>query len=294
MTRRTFLASAIGALSAEVGNRNSSKASSIPEKQNCIRWLVFYGTTADETILASYDIVILDAGFQGSISRIAAEGAQVCGYASLAEFRTSDPLLEFLDQEALLPENPDWPGTRRVDVRHPSWRSLILDRQIPAIASRGFTGCMFDTLDTPAYLELSDPVRYRGMREAAAELVDSIRIRWPEMMLIVNRGYALLPDLVQKIDAVIAESLLTRADLQTGGFAWVDSNEVETQLELLGPAARRCPRLPVLSLDYWEPNDAKTIEEIYRRERALGHHPYVATRLLDKILPEHAEQQSHT
>lgn len=264
-------------------------------KQKFIRWLVFYGTTADETILASYDIVILDFGFQGSISRIAAAGgARVCGYASLGEIRTSDPLLEFLDQEALLPENPDWPGTRRVDVRHPSWRSLVLDRQIPAIASRGFTGCMFDTLDTPPYLEHSDPARYRGMRDAAAELVDSIRMRWPEMMLIMNRGYALLPDLVQKIDAVIAESLLTAPDPETGRFAWVESHAVETQLALLGPALHRRPPLPILSLDYWDPNDPKTIEEIYRRERALAHHPYVATRLLDKIFPEHLEPESHT
>jgi hypothetical protein len=107
------------------------------------------------------------------------------------------------------------------------------------------------------------------------------------MMFIVNRGYALLPKLVQKIDAVVAESLLAAPDPQTGGFAWVDSREVKTQLALLSPAAHRRPPLPILSLDYWDPNDPRTIEEIYRRERELEHHPYVATRLLDKIVPEH-------
>jgi hypothetical protein len=145
---------------------------------------------------------------------------------------------------------------------------------------------MFDTLDTPPYLELLDPARYRGMRDAAIGLVDSIGARWPEMMLIMNRGYALLPDVVQKIDAIIAESLMTTPDRQTGGFAWVDSHQVELQLRLLDPAVGRRPPLPILSLDYWDPNDARTIAEIYRRERKLGHHPYVATRLLDQIVPE--------
>ena len=145
---------------------------------------------------------------------------------------------------------------------------------------------MFDTLDTPPYLELLDPARYHGMREAAIGLVDSIRARWPEMMLIMNRGYALLPDVIQKVDAVIAESLMTSPDRQTGGFAWVDSRQVELQLKLLYPAVCRRPPLPILSLDYWDPNDARTIAEIYRRERLLGHHPYVATRLLDQIVPE--------
>ena len=154
---------------------------------------------------------------------IARTGTKVCGYLSLGEIRTSDPFMEFLDPAALLPENPDWPGTRRVDIRHPSWRSLVLDRRIPSLASQGFTGVMLDTLDTPPYLELLDPARYHGMREAAIALVDAIRARWPETMLIMNRGYALLPDVVQKVDAVIAESLMTSPDRHTGGFAWVES-----------------------------------------------------------------------
>ena len=285
-TRRAFLAATAWLLSAATGKPNCSEASAFPTAENSIRWLVFYGVTAEEAILATYNIVVLDSGFQGSISLVAGAGTRVCGYLSLGEIRTSDPFLTFLDRAALLPENPDWPGTRRVDIRHDSWRSLVLDRRIPSLASQGFTGLMFDTLDTPPYLEQLDPARYHGMREAAIGLVDSIRARWPEMMLIMNRGYALLPDVVQKVDAVIAESLMTSPDRQTGGFAWVDPHQVELQLTLLNPAARRCPPLPILSLDYWDPDDAATIAEIYRRERELGHHPYVATRSLNQIVPE--------
>jgi polysaccharide biosynthesis protein PelA len=285
-TRRAFLAAAAGILSAATGRPSSSEASSFPVTRKSIRWLAFYGMTADESILAAYDIVVLDPAFQGSIGLVAGPDTQVCGYLSLGEIRTSDPSLAFLDPAALLPENPDWPGTRRVDVRHPSWRSLVLDWQIPFIASQGFTGLMFDALDTPPYLEQLDPVGYHGMREAAIGLVDSIRACWPAMMLIMNRGYALLPDLVQKVDAVIAESLMTSPDRRTGGYAWVDCRRVESQLALLNRAVCRRPQLPILSLDYWNPDDPRTIAEIYRRERELGHHPYVATRLLDQIMPE--------
>jgi hypothetical protein len=116
--------------------------------------------------------------------------------------------------------------------------------------------------------------------------VDTIRARWPGLTLIMNRGYALLPHVVENIDAVIAESLITFPDQQSGGFAWVDPRQMEQQLSLLRPAAQRRPPLPILSLDYWHPEDVKTIAEIYRRERDLGHHPYVATRLLDQIVPE--------
>jgi hypothetical protein len=145
---------------------------------------------------------------------------------------------------------------------------------------------MFDTLDTPPHLELLDPARYHGMGEAAVELVVAVRERWPDMMLIMNRGYALLPNLVDKVDAVVAESLMTSPDHKAGGFTWTNSLQLQLQLMLLKPAARRSRPLPILSLDYWDPYDGETIAEIYRRERELGHHPYVATRLLDQIVPE--------
>ena len=284
-TRRTFLKATAGLLSA-AGSLNRGGAAPLRPPARSIRWLVFYGERTDEAALATYDIVVLDPGFQGAISSVAGAGTRVCSYLSLGEIKSSDPFFDFIDRAALLEENPDWPGTRRVDVRHPSWHSLIFDRKIPSIAAKGFNGLMLDTLDTAPYLEQVDPGRYDGMRAAAIGLVATIRTRWPGMMLIMNRGYALLPDLVDKIDAVMAESLVTSPDARTGGFAWVDQQRVELELSLLTPAARRSPPLPILSLDYWFPDDSKTIAAIYRRERDLGHHPYVATRLLDRIIPE--------
>ena len=38
------------------------------------KWIAFYGQTADEQVLASYDVVILDPMFQGSISAIGEAG----------------------------------------------------------------------------------------------------------------------------------------------------------------------------------------------------------------------------
>jgi polysaccharide biosynthesis protein PelA len=284
--RRAFLAAVAGPLLAATAKADVSRTAPVPNAGKPIRWVAFYGANADEFDLATYDLVVLDAGYEGSISLVAEGGAKVCAYLSAGEIRETDPYLQYVDPDALLPENPNWPGTRRVDVRHPSWRSLILDREIPAIVAQGFTGLMLDNLDTPPYLETSDPARYRGMREAAVGLVASIRAQWPDMTIVMNRGYAMLPQLVEKIDAVIAESLLTSADPKTGECAWLDAGKIKAQLDLMRPATRRRPPMPILSLDYWDPSDRSTVAEIYRRERALGHHPYVSTLLLDRIIAE--------
>ena len=99
------------------------------------------------------------------------------------------------------------------------------------------------------------------------------------MLIVVNRAYAILPHLCPVVDAVLAESLLTSPD-PGGGFRWNSLSDVETQLALLMPAKEARPPLPVLSLDYWNPADVAGLREIYRRQRALGHRPYVATPLL--------------
>ena len=98
-TRRSFLAATAGLLSAATGSTDAGVSSTVG---NSIRWSAFYGVTADEAVLASYDIVVLDSGFEGSIGLIAGGGTRVCGYLSLGEIRISDPLLPMLDRAALL------------------------------------------------------------------------------------------------------------------------------------------------------------------------------------------------
>jgi uncharacterized protein (TIGR01370 family) len=250
-----------------------------------IKWITFYGEMADAQLLSSYDTVVLDPGFIGSIADVAQAGSRVCGYLSLGEIRSTNPFFTQVDSAALLNENSAWSGTFRVDVRHQSWKSLILDQIIPDIVLKGFTGLLLDTLDTPPYLEQIDPDRNRGMRQAAADLVQSIRASYPNLLIFINRGYALLPGVVAWIDGIVAESFLTTSNPGgNGSYKWNEDSEVSLQLSLAAPARYR--RLPTLSLDYWDPADLTTISEIYARERRLGHHPYVATRMLDSIIPE--------
>ena len=191
-----------------------------------------------------------------------------------------------LDPAALLEDNPAWPGTRRIDVRQQSWKDLVLGEMVPSLISQGFDGFLLDTLDTPPYLEELDPTRNRGMRQAAVDLVRAIRTAFPGMLVIVNRGYALLSSIIASIDYIVAESLLTRpGQQQPQNYLWNEPADVALQMALLVPAMHRQPVLPILSLDYWDPADTATISDIYVREQQLGHNPYVATRMLDTIVP---------
>ena len=244
-----------------------------------VTWIAFYGQTADEKVLATYDYVVLDPSFRGSLAAITSGGkARVCAYLSLGESRPTN----FFDEQihpALFVSG--WPD--RIDVRRDPWRALIIDRIIPALIAKGYTGLMFDTLDTPPYLETVDPRRCKGMRQAAIDLVVAIRQAYPNLLLIMNRGYALLPDLYGQIDMIVAESFLTRPDT-AAGFARNESKLIAEQLViLLRVKAHNCP---ILSLDYCDPLRPGDVASLYAQERQLGHIPYVATGALDRIIPE--------
>ncbi|MBS0242075.1 MAG: endo alpha-1,4 polygalactosaminidase [Proteobacteria bacterium] len=251
-----------------------------------LRWVAFYGQTQDEAAFAGFEIVILDPGFKGSLETIAGAGARTYGYLSLGEVAATSPHFHLLAPETRLGSSISWNGSFMIDVRAKSWRSLVLDQLVPDIIARGFAGLMLDTLDTPAFLEQQDPKLNFGMRRAAVDLVLAIRSRYPSVRLIMNRGYLLLPELASILDAVIAESLLTRHQPGADAAVWLSAREVADQLALLAPATRERHALPILSLDYWTADDPATIAEIYRRERNLGHHPYVATHLLNRIIHE--------
>ena len=255
-------------------------------EQRRLRWLAFYGQSADEAVLSSYDLVVLDPMFQGDLARIGDGAGHLCAYLSLGEVDTKAPSFERVDPACLLEENPAWPGTWRIDVRQAAWQDFVLRETLPAIRARGFKGLMLDTLDTPPWLEQRDPVGNRGMRQAAIALVRAIREASPDMLVIVNRGYAILPDLCPLTDAVLAESLLTSPGPDGSERRWNSPSEVDAQLALLAPAREATPPVPILSLDYWDPADAAGVREIYRRQRALGHLPYVTTPLLNEITPE--------
>lgn len=277
MLRQTLLrgAAALAAAAAVMAPRAASARR--------MTWVAFYGEYMDEGTLSTYDVVVLDPMFRGSVTAVSERGARVCAYLSLGEIRMSDPFLAKTSPEALLAENPAWPGTRRVDVRNQSWKDLVIGELIPAIRARGFTGLMFDTLDTPPFLEESDPVGNTGMRQAAIDLVLAIRAAHPGMMLLMNRGYALLPSVIGNIDGVIAESLLTSSErTDDGRYKSNEPENVALQISLLAVAKGR---VPIFSLDYWDPSDLDMIRKICESERLLGHHPYVSTRTLDTVVP---------
>ena len=253
------------------------------------RWAIDYGATTDPKEARRYDLLVLEPGHGRAPKSLHRDGAVVIGYLSLGEVEKSRPSFAALAAAgALFAPNPNWPDARLADLRHPRWRAEILDRLIPAILSQGFDGIFIDTLDNAEAMERADPKGRAGMVEAAASLVREIRTRFPDIVIVVNRGYAALPRIAETIDGVLGEAMATRWSFRDKSYERLSDADWLWQAERLRAAKALNPALALLTLDYWEPNDTPAVAALYARERAAGFVPYVSILSLDRIIAEPA------
>jgi len=262
-------------------------AVSLSAQENNDRWLVYYSDKAPIEAFEPYSLIVLDSDYHPSLKALKERNKTLLGYISLGEVEQARAWYEDVKAEGILMgENKNWPGSYYVDVRDPRWAKRVIEKLIPQILHKGFDGLFFDTLDNPGNLEDEDPRKYAGMKDGAAKLVQAIRLHYPDIPLMMNRGYAILPKVVNDITYELAEDAFTTYDFKNKTYLMQPKEAVEEQINLLTEAKTTNPELGLYSLDYWYPEQKEKIEEIYQRARESDLNPYVGTIDLDVIVPE--------
>jgi polysaccharide biosynthesis protein PelA len=251
------------------------------------RFIVYYSDKAPFFDFNPYSLIIFDSDFHPEITPLLEREKIILGYLSLGEVeRYRFYYQEALDAGLLLEENKNWPHSFMVDVRNPLWAKIVIEKIIPSILTEKFKGLFFDTLDNALFLEEKDPVKYKGMVQAAGELVEAIRRHYPNIYLMTNRAYFLLPDIGDKINSILAESVYTSYDFKKKKYFFVEEKEYKETVSTLKKITQKHKNLTVYSLDYWYPEKKEEIKKIYKKERENGFIPYVGTIHLDVIVHE--------
>jgi uncharacterized protein (TIGR01370 family) len=250
-------------------------------------WVVYYSERIPVEGFDKYEIIVLDSDHYPPLQPLKRQGKTLLGYLSLGEVEDYRPYFAALQSElTLLEENDIWKGSYLIDLRDGHWKAQLIEKLIPDILARGFDGIFLDTLDNATFLEEKDGRKYKGMTAAASDLVISIREHFPQITIMMNRAYELLPDVEQHIDIVLGESVYGTYSFEEKKYRPVSEDIYRRQIGLLQAARKRCPSLRVFTLDYWNPEDQEGLRNIYRIQRANGFEPYVSTIELDRIITE--------
>lgn len=251
------------------------------------RWVVDYSENVNPKKFEPYDLVILDSGVSFELKYLQEENKETLGYLSIGEVSSKREYFNYVkSKDLLLGENPNWQGSYVVDIRKREWVELVINRLIPQILFKRFNGLMLDTVDQAVALEHQDPEKYGGMKNAAIHLIRAIRHHYPNIVLMMNRGYDILPETALDLNIVLGESVYTKYNFQLKKYEKVTDEDYDWQVNKLKEAKRQNPLIEVFTLDYWDPNDTDFIKEIYKIERENGFVPYVSTVDLQKVMDE--------
>ena len=287
--RRIVALGAIGlTLGLKAPDGSAAKRRALPA-DGAWNWAVDYGPASDPAIARRYRLLVLEPHHARPIAPLRGPGSILLGYVSLGEVERSRSYYARLDTAgALGPANPNWPDARMLDLRLEAARRAVIDHIVPEVLALGYDGIFIDTMDSVETMERQDPVANKGMIAAGAALIADLRARFPAMRMMLNRGYAMLPDVATKIDVVLGEAMASRWNFTAKRYELLSAGDWQWQADRLRAARVLNPMLTLATLDYWDPAADAQIAGLYARERAAGFRPYVATLALDRLIPEPA------
>ena len=248
-------------------------------KPECV--LFFYkNSPLPDDILYTYDWIILDQDNE-YISLINEKfymknRAKIIGYLSVGEI---EPYRDYFDElkSYIIGENTKW-NSFIADIRNQSYREYLINNVAKRIVDKGFEGFFLDTLDS--YKLVSDEKEWIEFQKAEVEFIKSLREKYPDKLIIVNRAFEIIDKIYKYIDAIVVESLFFTVD-DEGNYIETDINYRNILLNILENI--KVYQIPIIVIDYVDPNERELAEAIVEKISQEGFIPYVSDKNLQSI-----------
>lgn len=238
----------------------------------------FYGAAPPVAALAQFDRVVVEAESLSDLAGLRSAGAEVFAYVSVGEAEGWRASASALPEGLFLGANSAW-RSRIADLSQPGWRHYLIEQRMAALWQGGYRGFFLDTLDS--YQRVArDADEARAQSRALVALIREISGRFPGARLLLNRGFAELPEIAPLAVGLVAESLFQGWNPATGQYQPVAESERRWLLARLQEAHLR-HGLPVTVIDYVPPEQPQLAHATARQIEALGFIPWVSTPGLD-------------
>jgi hypothetical protein len=260
--------------SSKAGGIGMARAAGVPHVSTAF----FYGPVVPRELTRHFERLVVDVDNLKEWPRPAK--AELFAYLSVGEIGAGRPWRKEVPEHLVLGHNRTW-GSAIVDTGSPAWREFLLSKVIPPLRTRGVRGLFLDALDSFEQVTTSTAERSRHER-GIADLVDAIRTRFPELKILLNRGFGVLPLLARPPDGLVVESLFHTGEPQGATFGDVPEAATTELLQRLH-AVRNRFNLPIAVIDYAPVGDRVLCRALARRILAEGFDPYITMPLMDVV-----------
>jgi uncharacterized protein (TIGR01370 family) len=241
---------------------------------------VFYAADLPVDLLGKFQRVIVEADNvkPTELQALHQAGAKVLAYVSIGEVAPSRKWYSQVKPEWILGKNRVW-DSEVMDIANPGWQQFVIEQLVAPLAKQGYDGLFMDTLDSFQLLAKTDEARQQ-QANALADLLRNIRKEYPQMKLVANRGFDVMPQIAPLLDAVLAESLYASWDNAHQEFKPATPSDTEWLLQKLKGIQQEFG-LEIIILDYLPPTQAVEARQLAKKIQEQGFVPWISTAALD-------------
>ncbi|XQU08742.1 endo alpha-1,4 polygalactosaminidase [Halomonas sp. LY9] len=242
----------------------------------------YYGNEPPVELLSQFDWIVVEAANVDSTEQrlLAQHGGQPFAYVSIGELDAWRGATTSLPAAALVTSNTAW-NSQVADLTHPAWRTYLLEEHIRPLWEAGYRGLFLDTLDSYRLFAPDGPAAER-QQAALVDIIHSIKQQFPEMQLLLNRGFEVLEQVHGEIVGVAAESLYRGWNPTTQVYGAVpDSDQAWLYPQLA--RVRDQYQLPAIAIDYVPANNRELARDTAQRIHAEGFIPWVSVPQLNQM-----------
>lgn len=179
-----------------------------------------------------------------------------------------------------------------MDQTQPDWPAFVVNRIVTPLWNAGYRGFFLDTLDSWQAISHTDAER-AAQAAGLVRTITAIKTRYPEIKLIANRGFEIMPQIHPWLSAVAFESYYQGWDATTKRYIPVSQADRNWLDEQLRPIQEKY-QLPIIAIDYAPPKNRTLMRTTAEKLQQKGFIPWVADSQLQTMGTGNKESLART
>ncbi|MDQ7066899.1 MAG: endo alpha-1,4 polygalactosaminidase [Sulfurimonas sp.] len=241
--------------------------------------MVYYGEKISYSMVGIHEYIIVQPNLTNTYTHgFSLYKNQMYAYISIGEIDRTLEVYKDVKKEWIMAQNSAW-SSDILDLKSKEYREFMFKRLIEPARKKGFKNFFFDTLDSYEVYSKSKEQRVAN-REALIAFIKEFHKRYPDSKLILNRGFNIIDDVHDIIQAVLFESYyygVSGKELSYEAVSPQDREWLDIYIKKIKDYG-----LDVICLDYLDfKNEQETIE-LTQKIAKKGMIPYVSTRDLKR------------
>ncbi|MBI4243765.1 MAG: endo alpha-1,4 polygalactosaminidase [Planctomycetes bacterium] len=237
----------------------------------------FYGKEIPWELMSVHDWLVINPDIAENLHTAPSKHLELFGYVSIGEINRMSSHFSEIKKEWIIGENKDW-ETVIIDIRNTEYRQFLLNN-LKAISIKNISNFFFDTIDS-YQLVLKDENK-KQYETSLIEFFKELKRTFPSGKIIINRGFEIIDQVQDLIDAVAAESLFKGLDIKDKSYINVKESDRNWLISKLNDAAK-LGIIPI-AIDYIDPKDHQLAEETVSLISELGFIPWVTDKDLKTV-----------